>query len=107
MILSIISVDQWLDYFSFTSPTELFSDREVLERELGDFSDYLRAKAKKKLPVWLTGPEIKRLLNALPEETRLMAQVMFGGGLRLMELLRLRVKDLDRGSLAPGADAEF
>jgi integrase len=62
---------------------------------LGDFSDYRRAKVRTHLPVWLTREEIRRLFACLDERTRLMAQVMYGSGLRLMELLRLRVKDLD------------
>jgi integron integrase len=45
--------------------------------------------------VWLTREEVQRLFGCLEDRTRLMAQVMYGGGLRLMELLRLRVKDLD------------
>jgi integrase len=64
-------------------------------KELGDFSDYRRAKVRTHLPVWLTREEIQRFFACLEERTRLMAQVMYGSGLRLMELLRLRVKDLD------------
>ena len=77
-----------------------------MDRELGDFSDHLRAKAKKKLPVWLTGPEIKRLLKELPEQSRLMAQVMFGGGPSLMELLRLRGLDLEQEIITVRAGAK-
>jgi integron integrase len=73
----------------------VFLYREVFERELGDFSDYRRAKVRTHLPVWLTKDELGRLLGELTEIWRLMAQVMYGGGLRLMELLRLRIKDMD------------
>jgi integron integrase len=73
----------------------VFLFREVFEMELGDFSDYRRAKVRTHLPVWLTREELERFFNCLDDETRLMAQVMYGAGLRLMELLRLRVKDLD------------
>lgn len=73
----------------------VFLYREVFGKELGDFSDFRRAKARSHLPVWLTREEMQRLLKSLPGTWRLMAGVMYGGGLRLMELLRLRVKDVD------------
>jgi len=73
----------------------VFLAREVLGRELGDFSDYTRARARVALPVVLTREELRHLLAQLDGRTRLMAQVMYGGGLRLLELIRLRVKDVD------------
>jgi site-specific recombinase XerD len=73
----------------------VFLYRQVFGQELGDFSEYRRAKVRPHLPVWLSREEIQRLFAHLEEEMRLMAQVMYGSGLRLMELLRLRVKDLD------------
>jgi integron integrase len=73
----------------------VFFFREVLKQELGDFSDYQRAKVRSRLPVVLTRAEMLALMDRLEGTGRLMAQVMFGGGLRLMELLRLRVKDID------------
>ena len=73
----------------------VFLLREVLGQSLGDFSDYTRARARAGMPVVLTREEIGRLLEALDGPARLMAQVMYGGGLRLMELIRLRVKDVD------------
>ncbi len=73
----------------------VFLYREVFNKQLGDFSDFRRAKVRSHLPVWLTRAEIQRLFVQLSEKPRLMAQVMYGGGLRLMELLRLRVKDVD------------
>mgnify|MGYP001595048424 CR=1 FL=1 len=66
----------------------VFLYREVFGRELGDFSEYRRAKVRPHLPVWLTREERKRLFDKLREPSRLMAQVMDGGGLRLMDLLR-------------------
>ncbi len=68
---------------------------KVAGLELGDFGDYARAEARSRMPVVLTRDEIRRLLDAMDGSTRLMAQVMYGGGLRLLESLRLRVKDLD------------
>jgi len=73
----------------------VFLVREVLGRGLGDFSDYTRARARAQMPVVLTWEELRRLLAQLEGPTRLMAQIMYGGGLRLMELIRLRVKDVD------------
>lgn len=73
----------------------VFLYREVFGRELGDFSDYRRAKARTAAVVWLTRGEMERLLSRLNGVSNLMARVAFGGGLRLMELLRLRVKDVD------------
>ena len=73
----------------------VFLYREVFGMELGDFSDFRRARAHPHVPVWLTAEEMGRLLAQLEGKWKLMAGVMYGGGLRLMELLRLRVKDLD------------
>jgi len=48
-----------------------------------------------RLPVVLSREEVGQLLREMKGETRLMAQIMYGGGLRLIELLRLRVQDMD------------
>ncbi|MBI4662378.1 MAG: integron integrase [Verrucomicrobia bacterium] len=69
--------------------------REAKPFTRGDFSDYRRARARTHLPVWLTREELRLLFDQLQEPWRLMAQVAYGGGLRLMDLLRLRVKDVD------------
>jgi integron integrase len=73
----------------------VFLFREVFGKELGDFSDFRRARVRSHLPVWLTWDELRKLLANLEPPWALMAQVMYGSGLRLMELLRLRVKDVD------------
>ena len=73
----------------------VFLYREVFGKDLGDFSDYHHAKARSHMPVWLTHEEMDRLLNSMEGISKLMAEVMYGGGLRLMELLRLRIKDVD------------
>jgi integron integrase len=73
----------------------VFLYREVFGRELGDFSEFRRAKVRPHLPVWLTVDELRLLFGCMEDQVRLMAQVKYGSGLRLMELLRLRVKDLD------------
>ena len=77
----------------------LFLYRDVLHLDLGDV-DALRAHRNRRLPVVLTREEVSRLLSgldALPthEPYGLMARLMYGAGLRLMECCRLRVKDVD------------
>ncbi len=74
----------------------LFLYRAVLNKELGDFGDLIRAKRKRNLPVVLTPQEVKRALSAITyDEHRLVLELLYGTGMRLMEGLRLRVKDLD------------
>lgn len=73
----------------------VFFFREVLKRDPGDFSDFSRARRGRKAPEVLTQDECRRLFENISGTYRLMAQLMYGGGLRLNELLRLRVKDVD------------
>ena len=72
-----------------------FMYKQVLKRELGDFSDFYRASGPKKLPTVLSREEIKQLFSFLKEPTSLCAGLMYGSGLRLMEVVRLRVQDID------------
>jgi len=58
----------------------------------------VRSKRAPKLPVVLSQDEVARLLAAMRGETALMARMMYGSGLRLKELLRLRVQDVDFGN---------
>lgn len=69
--------------------------REALGVAPGDFSDFVRAEPKRRIPVVLSRDEVMRLMEALEGTGRLMALLGYGGGVRLMELLRLRVKDVD------------
>ncbi len=62
--------------------------------ELGNL-DIVRAKKSTYLPTVLTHEEAMRLLEQLNGQYRIMAQIMYGGGLRLMEVLHLRIKDVD------------
>jgi integron integrase len=73
----------------------LFLCREVLHVEIGDMAGAVRAKRGVKLPVVLTVQETQTLLGHMDGTARLMAEVIYGGGLRVMECCRLRVKDLD------------
>jgi integron integrase len=73
----------------------LFLYREVLERDFGWLDDVVRAKKPKRLPVVYTPEEAMAILEELQEVRWLMGMLLYGGGLRLMECHRLRVKDLD------------
>ena len=73
----------------------LFLYREVLGIELPWVDGVVRAKASKRLPVVLTRAEVAALLAQMYGTTGLMARLMYGTGLRLMECMRLRVKDID------------
>ena len=73
----------------------VFFFREVLKREPGDFSDFVRAKRPAHVPEVLTRPEVESLLDAMTGVNQLMAGLLYGAGLRLMECIRLRVKDVD------------
>jgi integron integrase len=72
-----------------------FLMREALGKPLADFSEFDKARPGKRLPVVLSKAECLRLMEALEATPRLMAQLMYGSGVRLMELLRLRIKDVD------------
>jgi len=73
----------------------LFLYRDVLKQELPYISNIERARKPKRLPVVLTRDETKRILAALDGTNRLIAGLLYGSGLRLMECLRLRIKDVD------------
>jgi len=73
----------------------VFLYREVLHAPVGDLGWVERARTVRRLPVVLTREEVARLLAAVPSECQLAARLLYGTGLRLMECLRLRVKDLD------------
>lgn len=79
----------------------VFYFREVATKELGELGDFARARKRPRVPVVLNRAECERLFTALEGTPRLMAELMFGSGIRLTELLRLRVKDVDleRGQL--------
>lgn len=63
----------------------------------GAFGDFVQSRRPRRLPVVLTVDEARALLSCLKGARQLMAAVMYGGGLRLMECLRLRVQDVDFG----------
>ena len=73
----------------------LFLYRRVLGREVGDLGDVIRARKPTRLPVVMTKDEVREVLKNLTGSKLLMANIMYGGGLRLMECLRLRIQDID------------
>ena len=79
----------------------LFLYKQVLGVNLPWLDDIVRAKKPKHLPVVLTRDEVARVLDELSGVQWLVANLLYGAGLRLLEALRLRVKDIDfaRGEL--------
>jgi len=73
----------------------LFLYKEVLGIELPWLDDIVRAKKPQRLPVVLTVAEVQRLLARLEGSHGLMARMLYGTGMRLMECVRLRVKDVN------------
>jgi integron integrase len=68
---------------------------QVLERELDDLGSYRRPVRKQRLPVVLSPGEVQSLLASMTGRNQLMASLLYGAGMRLMECVRLRVKDVD------------
>lgn len=75
----------------------LFLYRDVLKKELPYVHNIERAKQRKKLPVVFTRDEVKAVLEKMSKTNQLIASLLYGSGMRLMECLRLRVKDVDLG----------
>ena len=73
----------------------LFLYRDVLELNLHLTLDAVRAKRPKRLPTVLTPDEVAAVFAHLSGVHSLMAQLLYGSGLRLMECLRIRIKDID------------
>ena len=73
----------------------LFVYRHVLQMDVGEIADAVRAKYRKRLPVVMTSQEVLRVLDEIKGIQRLMAELIYGGGLRLIECAQLRIKDID------------
>ncbi|HET6498424.1 MAG TPA: phage integrase N-terminal SAM-like domain-containing protein, partial [Coriobacteriia bacterium] len=73
----------------------LFLYRHVFGYDIGDLGDVVRARRPRRVPVVMTPDEVKAVLDRLHDDKWLMASIMYGAGLRLMECLRLRVQDVD------------
>ena len=73
----------------------VFLYHRFLEKPLGDLNGFKRVQRQPKLPTVLTEREVKHLLGALDRQYKLPVGLLYGSGLRLMELVRLRVNDVD------------
>lgn len=76
----------------------LFLFREVLEIEIGQLEGLRRIQRPSRLPVVLSVDEIRRVFDHLQGQSRLLAELLYGTGLRISECLTLRVKDIDFSS---------
>tara|TARA_R100000027_G_scaffold16908_1_gene12232 strand:+ start:256 stop:1416 length:1161 start_codon:yes stop_codon:yes gene_type:complete len=72
-----------------------FIAQSVFGVDLGDISDFCRAKNRKKVPVVMSKEETRIFFSQLNDQRRLMGRLQYSAGLRVSELLRLRVQDLD------------
>ncbi|MEM8806478.1 MAG: integron integrase, partial [Cyanobacteria bacterium P01_G01_bin.38] len=73
----------------------IFLYRHVLQKPLDDRINAIRAKRSRKLPTVLTPHEVKSVIQQMSGVHRLLAQLLYGSGLRLREAMQLRIKDLD------------
>jgi integron integrase len=73
----------------------MFLYNQVLKQPLDNFENFKRAKRSRRLPVVLTRDEMRALIGAIGGIQSLMARLMYGTGMRLMECMRLRIKDID------------
>ncbi|WP_430008941.1 integron integrase [Methylophaga lonarensis] len=76
-----------------------FLYNKVLEKPLNQIADFKRSSRQRKLPTVLTRDEVSALLSQLDGVHLLMTSILYGSGLRRMELVRLRVKDVDLDNL--------
>lgn len=73
----------------------VFMYKHVLGMELGWLDNLVRAKRTKRLPVVLSTSEVQDVLNHMTGSTKLMAELIYGSGLRVSECVQLRIKDID------------
>src|SRR5438876_5218151 len=73
----------------------VFLYKRVLKEQLGETIDAVRAEPKKNVPVVLTREEVARVIPLVDGVAHLVVKILYGSGLRIMEALRLRVKDVD------------
>ena len=73
----------------------LFMYKEIIKKDLEEFNDLIRAKRPSRLPVVFTPGETKKIIIQLEGANWLMGHLLYGSGLRIMECVRLRVKDID------------
>ncbi len=100
------AVREYLDYLATTREVAastqnqalnalVFAYGQVWQQPLGEFGDFERAKRPQRVPQVMSREEVTALLAQMSGDTALMAGLLYGAGMRLMECVRLRVKDLD------------
>jgi len=75
----------------------VFYFRYVLDKDIGAIGEFVRSKRPKRIPTVLTRSETRLLIDKLPGVYQLMASILYGSGLRLMECATLRIQDIDFG----------
>ena len=75
----------------------VFLYRDVLKKEPADFSDFQRARVRKRVPVVLSREEIQALLRELDDFEEMFCRLLYGTGMRITEAVRLRVQDIHFG----------
>jgi site-specific recombinase XerD len=73
----------------------LFLYRYVIGIDVGDLGEVVRAKKPKRLPIVMSREEVKDVLGHLSADKWLMASLMYGAGLRLIECVHSRIQDID------------
>ena len=73
----------------------LFLFRHILDKQIDNLDSVIRSKVKRRLPLVLSQKEIVNIFNHMHDPYKLMAELIYGGGLRLSECLNLRIKDID------------
>ncbi len=73
----------------------LFLYRYVIGREVGDLGNLIRARKSERIPIVMTQDELRQVLEKMPVQLKLIAELLYGCGFRLTECLNLRVKDID------------
>jgi len=73
----------------------VFFYKNVLKVDLENFGHFVKAKRPRQVPVVLSPSEVERLLSNIEGTHLLMAELLYGAGMRLMDCIRLRVKDID------------
>jgi integron integrase len=105
----VVSVDHYRDFISQLATRQnvgattqnqafgalLFLYREVLGVDIGDLGRAVRARQGKRLPTVLSVEEVRRVFVQMSDTVRLMAELIYGAGLRVNECCRLRVQDVD------------
>jgi integron integrase len=73
----------------------LFLFRHILDKQINNLDSVVRSRIKRRLPLVLSQREVIEIIRQMKHPYRLMTEIIYGGGLRLSECLRLRIKDVD------------